>query len=95
MVQQQLQPATPIVSTDDNRPHASESDALDISLNNYESNLDYLPIALRKGKRSCTKYSISQFVYSKHLSSQHQSFISAIDSIRIPKSVQETLKGKN
>ena len=86
MVQQQLQSSEPEVRT-----HTLE-DTLDASC---ESNLEDLPIALRKGKRSCAKYPISQFVSTKNLSLQHQSFISAIDSIRIPTSVQEALKDEN
>ena len=64
-------------------------------MNICEPNPDDLPIALRKGKRTCIKYPISQFVSSKHLSLQHQSFIAAIDSIQIPTSVQEALKDEN
>ncbi|RDX60598.1 hypothetical protein CR513_61247, partial [Mucuna pruriens] len=54
-----------------------------------------MPIALRKGKRSCVKYPISQFVRTDHLSIQHQSFIAAIDAIKTPTSVQEALKDEN
>ncbi|XP_040868452.1 uncharacterized protein [Glycine max] len=86
LVQQQLQSSEPELRT-----HTLE-DTLDASC---ESNLDDLLIALRKGKRSCAKYPISQFVSTKNLSLQHQSFISAIDSIRIPTSVQEALKDEN
>lgn len=63
--------------------------------NSCEANLDDLPIALRKEKRYCTKYPISQFVSTEKLFVQHQSFISAIDSIRVPTLVQEALKDKN
>ncbi|CAI8609766.1 unnamed protein product [Vicia faba] len=52
--------------------------------NSCEPNLDDLPIALRKEKRSCIKYPISQFVSTGKLYVQHQSFISAIDSIGVP-----------
>ncbi|KAI5437949.1 hypothetical protein KIW84_023903 [Lathyrus oleraceus] len=63
--------------------------------NSCEPNLDDLPIALRKEKRSCTKYPISQFVSNEKLFVQHQSFISAINSIRVPASAQKALKDKN
>ncbi|RDX88942.1 hypothetical protein CR513_29398, partial [Mucuna pruriens] len=56
---------------------------------------DDMPIALRKGKRSCVKYPISQFVRTDLLSVQHQSFITAIDAIKTPTSVQEALKDEN
>ena len=60
-----------------------------------ESNLDDLPFSLRKRKRSYAKYLISQFVSTKNLFLQHLSFISTIDSIKIPTSVQEALKDDN
>ena len=86
LVEQQLQLSELEVST-----HTCET--LEDTLN--ENNLDDLPISLRKGKRSCTKYPISQFMSTEKLSMQHQSFLSAIDSIRIPTSVHEALKGEN
>ncbi|RDY01552.1 Copia protein, partial [Mucuna pruriens] len=62
-------------------------------LDNFiEDVTDEMPIALRKGKRSCVKYLISQFVCTDHLSMQHQSFIVVIDAIKTPTSVQEALK---
>ncbi|RDX97989.1 hypothetical protein CR513_19160, partial [Mucuna pruriens] len=69
----------------------------DVSIldNSIEDVTDDMPIALRKGKRSCVKYPISQFVCTDHLSVQHQSFIVAIDAIKIPTSVQEALKDEN
>ncbi|RDY01368.1 putative mitochondrial protein, partial [Mucuna pruriens] len=51
-------------------------------------------IALWKGKKSWDRYPISQFVCIDHLSTQ-QSFIAAIDAIKIPISVQEALKNEN
>jgi len=60
-----------------------------------ETDLADLPIALRKGTQSCTKYPISHFVTTKHLSMQHQSFLSTIDVIRVPTSIQEALKDEN
>ncbi|RDX95731.1 hypothetical protein CR513_21700, partial [Mucuna pruriens] len=46
-----------------------------------------MPIALRKGKRSCVEYPISQFMCTDHLFIQHQSFIIVIDTIKKPTSV--------
>ncbi|RDX91537.1 hypothetical protein CR513_26466, partial [Mucuna pruriens] len=63
--------------------------------NSIEDVTDDMPIALRKGKRSCVKYPISQFVRTDHLSVQHQSFIAVIDAIKTPTSVQESLKDEN
>ncbi|RDX96269.1 hypothetical protein CR513_21093, partial [Mucuna pruriens] len=63
--------------------------------NSIEDVTDDMPIALRKGKQSCAKYLISQFVCTNHLSIQHQSFIVVIDAIKTPTSVQEALKDEN
>jgi len=59
---------------------------------NCEPDLDDLAIALRKGTRSRTKYPISHFMTTKNLSLLHQSFLSSIDAIRVPISVEEALK---
>ncbi|RDY13596.1 putative mitochondrial protein, partial [Mucuna pruriens] len=56
--------------------------------NSIEDVTDDMLIALRKGKRSCVKYPISQFVHTNHLSVQHQSFIAAIDATKTPTLVQ-------
>jgi len=88
-IQEELQSFEPRVSS----PSIDTLEPLENSLNsNCETDLDDLSIALRKGTRSCTKYPISHFVTTKHLSMQHQSFLSAIDAIRVPTSVQEALK---
>ena len=79
LIEQQLQLSKPKVRT-----HTYET--FEDTLN--ENNLDDLPIALRKEKRSCVKYPISQFVSTEKLSMQHQSFLSAIDSIKIPSRLQ-------
>ncbi|RDY12343.1 hypothetical protein CR513_02876, partial [Mucuna pruriens] len=52
-------------------------------------------IALRKGKQSCIKYHISQFMCTDHHSIQYQSFIVAIDAIKTPTSVHKALKDEN
>ena len=50
-----------------------------------------LPIALRKGKRSCTSHPISQFVSNGHLSSSLHAFTTSLNSTVVPKSVQEAM----
>ena len=60
------------------------------SVSNSSSQLD-LPIALRKGVRSCTKYPLSNFVSYKNVSSPYLSFISQVSSVVIPNNVQEAL----
>jgi len=54
------------------------------------SDLD-MPIALRKGKRSCTSHPISNFVSYDHLSPAFSSFISAINSPTIPTNIHDAL----
>ncbi|KAJ9180876.1 hypothetical protein P3X46_009068, partial [Hevea brasiliensis] len=55
----------------------------------HDSDLD-LPIALRKGKRSCT-YPISSFVSYNQLSSCSRCFVTSLDSVPIPNTVGEAL----
>ncbi|OIT33138.1 putative mitochondrial protein, partial [Nicotiana attenuata] len=51
-----------------------------------------LPIALRKGIRTCkSTYSIANFVSYNHLSPASRSLIVSLDSISIPKTVKEAL----
>ena len=54
-----------------------------------DSTLD-LPIALRKGKRSCT-YPISSFLSYEHLPLSAKTFIASLDSLVIPTTVSEAL----
>ncbi|RDX81064.1 hypothetical protein CR513_38300, partial [Mucuna pruriens] len=63
--------------------------------NPIEDVTDNMHIALRKGKRSCVKYFISQSVCIDHLFVQNQSFIVAINPNITPTSVQEALKDEN
>lgn len=58
------------------------------------TNLD-LPIAIRKGVRNCTKHPLAKFVSYHRLSPTHISFLTSLDSIVIPKSVEEALKDPN
>ncbi|GAA0161226.1 hypothetical protein LIER_17588 [Lithospermum erythrorhizon] len=51
---------------------------------------DDRPIALRKGKRSCA-YPIPSFVSYDHLSSSSRSFVVSLNSITLPKTVNEAL----
>ncbi|RDX74981.1 putative mitochondrial protein, partial [Mucuna pruriens] len=63
--------------------------------NSIEDVTNDMSIALRKGKQSCLKYPISQFMYIDHLSVQHQSFIVVIGAIKTPTSVKVALKDDN
>lgn len=42
-----------------------------------------LPIALRKGKRICAKYSISQYMIYENLSQHYKAFITQVDKGRV------------
>lgn len=55
------------------------------------SDLD-LPIALRKGARSCARYPISNFVNFHSLSPSYRAFVSQLSSVSIPQNVQDALK---
>ena len=50
-----------------------------------------LPIALRKGKRSCTLHPIGNFVSYKNLSSSYRAFTTSLNEIQIPRNIQEAL----
>lgn len=59
--------------------------------NKPSSNID-LPIAQRNGVRSCTKLPFSNFVSYKNMSPSYCSFMSDIDTMRIPNNVHDALK---
>jgi hypothetical protein len=50
-----------------------------------------LPIAQRKGVRSCTHHPVSDFVSYQHLSPSYRSFVSKLSSVSIPRNLQEAL----
>ncbi|RDX90909.1 hypothetical protein CR513_27180, partial [Mucuna pruriens] len=95
LVPKQVQMSEPDVSIPDNsieeQVQLSEPE-VSIPDNSIEDVTDDMPIALRKGKRLCVKYHISQFICTDHLSIQHQSFIVVI---KTPTSIQEALKDEN
>ena len=51
-----------------------------------------IPIALRKGTRTCTKHPISDFLGYAHLSRPMQCFITHLAGTEVPRTIQETLK---
>jgi len=50
-----------------------------------------IPIAQRKGVRSCTHHSVSDFVSYQHLSSPYRFFVSKLSSVSVPRNLQEAL----
>ncbi|KAL4036983.1 hypothetical protein IC575_000564 [Cucumis melo] len=60
-------------------------------LDEYDPSLD-IPIALRKGTRSCTKHPICNYVSSDNLSPQFRAFTVSLDSTIIPKDIYTALE---
>lgn len=50
-----------------------------------------LPIALRKGTRSCTRYPLENVVSLSHLAPHYRSFVSSMSSLSIPKTYLQAL----
>ncbi|XP_062114469.1 uncharacterized protein LOC133825558 [Humulus lupulus] len=57
---------------------------------NKELDLD-IPIALKKGTRSCTQYPISKFISYSKLSSPFKAFTSNLPNVVIPRNIEEAL----
>ena len=51
-----------------------------------------IPIALKKGVRSCTSHPINIIISYRELSPSYHIFVLAIDSVYIPNYIEETLK---
>ncbi|KAK8328452.1 hypothetical protein V6Z12_A11G253000, partial [Gossypium hirsutum] len=50
----------------------------------------HLPIAVRKGTRSCTQHPISRFVSYENLFKSYNAFVSNVDSVETPKNIDKT-----
>ena len=66
------------------------SGLINSNISQLNDDLD-LPIALRKGVRACIEHPIGNFVSYEKLSPSYQAFVSSIDNIQIPKTIQEAL----
>ena len=64
----------------------SEPDNSDIGLIDHD-----VPIALRKGVRSCTQHPIGKYVSYGKLSQGYKVFATSLDNTQIPKNIQEAL----
>ena len=51
-----------------------------------------MPIAKRKGVRSCINHVIYNFISYKSLSQGYQAFVISLTDIRIPNNIQEALQ---
>lgn len=78
-----------------NSPHCQTDELMVESLNESGTPCSMLdsdiPIALRKGVRSCTQHPISQFVSYSNLSPFFRAFTSNISSVFIPRTVEEAM----
>ena len=80
-VQESDQNSTPTETLSGNtEPKHSEFDDLD------------LPIAVRKGVRSCTNHPITNFISYEKLSPRYRAFVTSLTDIQIPSSVHEALQ---
>ena len=77
----------------ENEPKPSVSDCTNSSNPNYDD-LD-LPIVVRKGVWSCTQHPLTNFLSYHRLSQNHKGFLASLDSIVIPKTVEEALRDQN
>ena len=62
-----------------------------------ESDKDALPIALRKGIRTCTNpvpYAMMNYLNYNRVSQNYHAFLSAIQEISIPRNAQEAMKNQ-
>ena len=82
-----------------NFPSSTPTKVVQGNIDSYSSTDDlsltddlHIPIAQRKGVRSCTQHPISHFVSYEKLSPSYQAFTTNLDSIQIPSSVQEALQ---
>ena len=71
----------PLSLSDEDSGNSSDTPSLDLDV----------PIAVRKGVRSCTQHPISNCVSYSHLSPSYKAFISKISSVSVPNHAQEVL----
>ncbi|XP_071920664.1 uncharacterized protein [Coffea arabica] len=70
-----------------------ESDPV-LNLPTQESDLD-LPIAIRKGTRTCTRHPISKYVSYDNLSPKYRAITTEISKLVIPRNIKEALDDQN
>jgi hypothetical protein len=71
--------------------HSSTEISVCENLASFANDSD-IPIAIRKGVRSCTNHPINRFVSYEGLSPSYHAFVSALDNVQVPKSIEEALK---
>ena len=70
---------------------ASFADSLFVPASLVAPDIDSLPIALRKGKHTCTSHHIAQFVSCDHLFPSLCAFTISVTTVCVPNSVSEAL----
>ena len=89
--QEEIQPAQP-QETHESQPNLTSENMQGTTTTTDLTNNDLeLPIALRKGVRTCTSHPIQNFVSYKTLSTEFSAFLSKIDPIQVPTSIHEAL----
>ncbi|RVW99495.1 Copia protein [Vitis vinifera] len=77
-------------------PDITGSPTLNLPSIPFISSLDLdIPIALRKGTLTCTKYPIAKYLSYKKLFKTHKAFTSKISHILVPRNIQEALDDPN
>ena len=91
MILEPDQSSTPGTSTED---ITGIPNNLDSNSTRESSDLD-IPIALRKGTRTCTKFPIAKYMSYKKLSPLYRAFTSKISHLFVPRNIQEALDDSN
>ncbi|KAK6921537.1 Nucleotide-diphospho-sugar transferase [Dillenia turbinata] len=91
---QSLEPEPVVEMVSHHEPEIANNDLQSFTADESVIPLDH-NIALRKGIRQCTQHSISNFISCHHISPQHQSFLTSLNSIMIPRIVGEVLRDRN
>ena len=65
-----------------------------VNVEQSETELD-IPIAIKKGVRSCTSHPIAKFISYHRLSENYRAFSSSLSNLVIPKTIQEAWSNPN
>ncbi|KAL4281404.1 hypothetical protein GQ457_03G010010 [Hibiscus cannabinus] len=95
LVQAQSSPSSPVQPEVISEPIVDVNISKELTFSDDDSNFDF-PIAIRKGKRSCTIKNPHNLLLSyKNLSNKHRAFITSLHTIPIPKTLSEALENEN
>ena len=85
--------AIPTPGADPVTKHAIDPDPND--LDELDPNDLDLPIAIRKGTRTCTKHPLHLFLSYSNLSPKHKAFLTSLNTIFIPRTFFEAVGNEN